>query len=200
MPRYIPVKVQIVAEQDEKICKAIQNNKGVTIQFSKLDPSTTDKNLRFGILCLTNAQFSKVQKALPGAKFSFLFSKAQVKYNVKHKGGFLGLIAAVAAPLIAGIVGGLTEKAISGRGIKKEVSLPPLILHKPKVGSLKITKYAKGLYLSPYFIPHAHKLGTGLYLQRHTTKGMRFHKCSTRSSPKNILHNTTMRPLLNILA
>ena len=52
---------------------------------------------------------------------------------MKHKGGFLPLLAAALAPIIGGVAGGLIEKEIAGSGIYS---------NKKKSGS--------GMYLNPF--------------------------------------------------
>ena len=69
---------------------------------------------------------------------------------MKHKGGFLPLIAAALAPVIGGIAGGLIERKIAGKGIYQQ---------KKNAGS--------GLYLNP-----KKNSGSGLYLNAKKNKGL----------------------------
>ena len=59
---------------------------------------------------------------------------------MKHKGGFLPLLAAALAPVIGGVVGGLIEKEIAGSGI----------YHKKRRRKKKDKKRGSGMYLNPY--------------------------------------------------
>ena len=152
--RYTPIRVQIRPEQEKRISNAVHCHKGVTIHFSSLNHSSHKNN---SILCLTQQQLFKVKKARPGSNFSFPFSAAQVKANVKHEGGFLGILAAALAPIIGGIIGGVAENAIAGSGLKTSKH-QDIILHNNQ-HTLKVTPHGKGLFLSPY----THK-ANGLFL------------------------------------
>ena len=70
---------------------------------------------------------------------------------MKHKGGFLPLIAAALAPVIGGVAGGLIEREIAGSGIYKK---------KKKTSSKKRKSKGSGMYLNPY----TKKSGRGMYL------------------------------------
>ena len=68
---------------------------------------------------------------------------------MKHRGGFLPLIAAALAPIIGGVAGGLIEKEIAGSGIHK----------KRQKKKQKKKRTGTGMFLNPY-----HKSGKGMYL------------------------------------
>ena len=59
------------------------------------------------------------------------FSRRQVEANRKHEGGFLGLLASLAATAIPAILGAVATGAISG-AVKKSVSGNGLFLHRKK--------------------------------------------------------------------
>ena len=92
--RYIPVRVQIHRDQEKRIRNAVHRQKGVSIHFSSISGGNHNSHKNTGILCLTQQLF-KVRKAPVGTQFSFAFSPAQVKANMKHEGGFLPILAAV---------------------------------------------------------------------------------------------------------
>ena len=77
------------------------------------------------------------------------FKHEHLVENMKHKGGFLPLLAAAIAPIIGGVAGGLIEKEIAGSGIYKKKKGTGMYLN-PYKGS--------GMYLNPY------KKGKGVYM------------------------------------
>ena len=83
--------------------------------------------------------------------------------NIKHEGGFLGMLAGLAARalptlltgLASGLVSGAVEKAIGGSG---------LYLHKKGHGCARVQLVkGNGLYLTPH--PRISTGGTGLFLK-----------------------------------
>ena len=77
------------------------------------------------------------------------FSKRQVQANVQHHGGFLGMLAGLAAKALPSLLGGLTTGLVSG-AVKHAVGGNGLYLHKSgrcvKIEPVK----GNGLYLSPH--------------------------------------------------
>ena len=57
------------------------------------------------------------------------FSKRQVQENVQHKGGFLGMIAGLAAKAIPSLLGGLATGLVSG-AVERAMGGDGLYLHK----------------------------------------------------------------------
>ena len=74
-------------------------------------------------------------KAKNGSVVDLPFKHKELMENMRHKGGFLPLLAAALAPVIGGIAGGIIEKEISGSGL-------------PKLYTVK--KCGKGLKLNPW--------------------------------------------------
>ena len=182
--RYTPIKVRILPGQESRIHKGLKSNGSITIHFSTLDSShlhSTDKSL--GYLCFTPSQVAKIQKASPGTNFSFHFSSTQIKRNMQYRGGFLPLLAAFLAPILGGVIGGVAESAIAGKGLSPSKPFAkasrPLVLHKPQ-GTLKITSTARGLFLSPYH-SQPPRIATGLYLAPHHRYGNGFRKVNNKS-------------------
>ena len=73
---------------------------------------------------------------------------------MKHKGGFLPLIAAALAPIIGGVAGGLIKREIAGSGIYKKKKKRSPNNKKKAVGS--------GMYLNLYNMKSVR--GSGIYL------------------------------------
>ena len=180
--RYVPIRVQFHTDQKKRIHNAVHRQKGVTVHFSSLN-GANNSHRNTGIICLTQHQLAKVRRSPTGSKFSFAFSPAQVKANMKHEGGFLPILAAILAPAITGIIGGLAEKAISGSGLKASKH-QDIVLHK-KSHILKVTPQGKGLFLSPYsnyssYFPKGH----GLFLSP-PPYGRGFKKINLKHLPHN---------------
>ena len=88
--------------------------------------------------------------------FNILFKHEELTENMKHKDGFLPLIAAALAPVIGGVADGLVEREIAGSGIYK----------KKKTSSKKRKLRGSGMYLNPYM----KKSGRGMYLNPYIKK------------------------------
>ena len=127
----IPTPLNIIPNQEYKIMKAYHKKKGCQIKAKKMGSTTSCKDN----MLLTPAQFKKYHSAKTGKIVSLPFQHKHLVENMKHKGGFLPLLAAALAPVIGGVAGGLIDKAIAGSGIYKEG-------RKKKMGS--------GMYLNPY--------------------------------------------------
>ena len=67
---------------------------------------------------------------------------------MKYTGVFLPLIAAVLAPILGGVAGGLIEKEIAGSGIYHKKC--GKYKRKKKDGKQKKRKKGSGMYLNPY--------------------------------------------------
>ena len=187
--RYIPVRVQIHRDQEKRIRNAVHRQKGVTIHFSSISGGNHNSHKNTGILCLTQQQLFKVRKAPVGTQFSFAFSPAQVKANVKHEGGFLPILAAVLAPIISGIIGGVAERAIAGSGLKTS-NHQDIVLRK-KSHMIKLSPRGQGLFLTPYsnnasYFPKGH----GLFLSP-----PRYGKGFKKIHLKHLPHNHALRAI-----
>ena len=80
----------------------------------------------------------RYQKAAKGGPVPLHFKHEHLVENMKHRGGFLPLIAAALAPVLGGIAAGAIERGIAGSGIHT----PYRTLGSHGTGS--------GLYLNPY--------------------------------------------------
>ena len=178
---YTPVNVDVPTNQHEKIKNALNAQKSVTVKVN-LHGSGNH------VLLLTNAQIDRVERArlIGKPKLSIHLSKKQVKANIQHHGGFLGMLAGLAAKVLPSLLGGLATGALSGAvskligggvGAGNGLYLHPsgrrtsvaggdgLYLHKSghcvKVEPVK----GNGLYLTPHTrLSGGH--GDGLYLKR----------------------------------
>ena len=100
MTSYVNVRVNISEGQKEKLQHAIKANCSATsIRLGHEDLRGSD------ILAITNSQAKKLAKAYENGKgITISMSSRQLKHNTKIEGGFLGLLAGLAAralPMIA---------------------------------------------------------------------------------------------------
>ena len=93
MTEYINVKVNISEGQKEKLQHAIKANcSAVSIRLGHEDLQGND------ILAVTGSQANKLAKAHENGKgITIRMSSKQLKHNTKIEGGFLGLLAGLAA-------------------------------------------------------------------------------------------------------
>ena len=121
---------------------------------------------------LTNAQFNKYNKAKEQGKgITIRMSNKQLKYNTKVEGGFLGLLAGLAAralPMVAKTVllalGVGTLSGLASSGVQKAMG-NGLYLKKGGIVS-RVETDGEGLYLKPYKGNGLRSYGNGLYLKQ----------------------------------
>ena len=164
---YTPVKLNVFTAQHDKLKNAITHQKATSIKFN-LDSSGDGKHT----LLLTRGQIVKIERAkLIGKRnMSIHLSKKQVQANVKQQGGFLGMLAGLAAKALPTVLKGLASELVSS-AVKKVVGGDGLYLQKSghcvKVEPVK----GNGLYLTPHrgggSLLGVH--GDGLYLKRGST-------------------------------
>ena len=167
---YINVKVNISEGQRKKLKSALENNADkISIQLNHNDLSGED------ILALTRRQVNKLAKALNEGKGARItMSPTQLKHNLMVEGGFLGMLAGLAAralPFIATaaktVLPHLGIGAMSGlanSGIQKLLGSG---LYLKKGGCVcRIETDGKGLYLAPADGSGLKLFGNGLYLSR----------------------------------
>ena len=166
MNRYVNVKVNISEGQKQKLQTALQVGGPVSIRLGHEDMHGED------VLALTNSQVTKITKAYQGGKgITIKMSKSQLAHNKKVEGGFLGMLASLAAralPMLAKTVlpalgvGALTGLASSG--VQKVMGQG---LYLKKGGCVcQVETDKKVLYLSPASGSGFSKVGDGLYLRR----------------------------------
>ena len=152
---YVQYKVNVSENHVDTLKDAIRLKKGVTLCFPK-------GGIRgdHGLL-LTPAQINRLDKAqVQGKRIQIPLSAKQVARNVSYTGGFIGMLASLAAraiPLVARalptILSGLTaglpsggiNKAISGKGVGDV-----LYLHKHDKCYRGQKMKGDGLYLAPH--------------------------------------------------
>ena len=155
---YKAVKVHIPQELHEKLKSLVAQDKVMPVKI----------DLRGGddIILLTPGQIIKMEQAKNNGKKSiiFRFSRRQVRANVRHEGGFLSALMAMASKVLptlltglaSGVTGGLAEKAITkGSGLY-------LGKHGRGVSRIHLVE-GGGLYLSPLFYPKENY--DGLYMK-----------------------------------
>ena len=166
VPRYANVKVNISEGQKKKLQTALQVGGPVSIRLGHDDLNGEDE------LTLTNSQVNKITKAYQGGKgITIKMSKSLLAHNKKVEGGFIGMLASLAArslPMLAKTVlpalgvGALTGLASSG--VQKVMGQG---LYLKKGGCVcQVETDKKGLYLSPASGSGFSKVGDGLYLRR----------------------------------
>ena len=167
MTNYVNVKVNISEGQKEKLQHAIKASCSATsIRLGHEDLQGNDT------LVVTNSQAEKLAKAHENSKgITIRMTLKQLKHNTKIEGGFLGLLAGLAAralPMIAKtVLPALGVDALSGSassGVQKAMGLG-LYLKKGGLVS-QVETDGHGLYLKPYEGKGLQSYGDGLYLKR----------------------------------
>ena len=154
---YSPKKVHVPEEFHDAIKKLVTHDTSMKIKIDLRQEGNET-------LLLTPGQVFKIERAISSGKKTVLlrFSRKQLKANVGYEGGFLSMLASLAARflptllggLATGVIGGLTEKAISGSG---------LYLSKRGRGCAQVHLVeGDGLYLSP---ENGQGLHDGLYFK-----------------------------------
>ena len=126
----------IEPRQETRIGDALKKKTGVVIKVRKplmegehspmaLTHDTSGRSASKGILHLTPAQMEKYDRGHPGSVISLKFSNRHLQENLRHRGGFIPLLAALLAPVIGGVAGGLIEKEIAGSGLHHSPPPPP---------------------------------------------------------------------------
>ena len=167
MTQYKDVYVNISDEQAQKLKHSLNVGCSATsIRLGKNDLEGEHK------LALTNSQFNKLNKAKENNKgITIRMSSKQLKHNMKTEGGFLGLLAGLAAralPMIAKtVLPALGVGALSGlasSGVQKVMG-DGLYLKKGGIIS-QVETDGEGLYLKPYKGKALKSYGEGLYLKQ----------------------------------
>ena len=167
MTNYINVKVNISEGQRKRLISALQNNaEKITIQLAHNDLNGED------VIALTKSQFNKLARAMNKGKGARItMSPTQLKHNLSVEGGFLGMLAGLAAralPFIAKTVlpnlgiGALT--GLANAGVQKIMGNG---LYLKKGGCVcRVETDGKGLYLDPVDGSGLRMFGNGLYLSQ----------------------------------
>lgn len=163
MSYYYPHEVNPSAKMKKKVQSAINQKKALSL-YLKNNELVGDKTL-----LLTKRQISKIKRAAQDTKkrrgVLLHLSKRQLKANVKYKGGFLSLLAGLAARVLPTLLGGLATGVVSG-AIEKAMSKggDGLYLHK-QGHCYQIQKTeGDGLFLRPHQPLHEIS-GDGIFLR-----------------------------------
>ena len=136
----IPTPFNPAPNQERRILNAYKKKRGCRIKARKMGSTTACKTS----MLLTPTQLKKYHSAKTGKIVSLPFQHKHLVENMKHKGGFLPLLAAALAPVIGGVAGGLIDKAIAGSGIYHKKR------KRSKKKGRKKRKKGSGMYLNPY--------------------------------------------------
>ena len=167
MTQYINVKVKISEGQKEKLQHALKANcPTISIRLNHEDLKGND------ILAVTRSQAKNMAKAYEDGKGTTIrLTSKQLKHNMKTEGGFLGLLAGLAAralPMVAKtVLPALGVGALSGlasSGVQKAMG-NGLYLKKGGLVS-QVETDGEGLYLKPYKGKALKGYGEGLYLKQ----------------------------------
>ena len=167
MTKYINAKVNISEGQKEKLQHAIKANcsmVSISLGYEYLKGND--------ILAVTESQAKKLAKAYENKKgITIKMSLKQLKHNMKVEGGFLGLLAGLAAralPMLAKtVLPALGVGALSGlasTGVQKAMG-SGLYLKKGVLVS-QVETDGHGLCLKPYKGKGLNSYGDGLYLKQ----------------------------------
>ena len=177
---YNPVKVNIPLKFHEKIKKNLEEERREDGGKKKKKSVSVKIDLNYSnngedTLLLTRGQIAKMERArLIGKKtMTIRMSHNQVKANLKHEGGFLGMLIAALSAAIPSLISAATAAApavlasaatgaISG-AISKAVSGDGVYFQKNGLSARLQPVHGGGLYLSPHPITVQ---GDGLYLKR----------------------------------
>ena len=167
---YNPVKLDVPTRYHELIKKALSDEKRKHVSV-KVNLCSRGEDGGNETLLLTHGQIAKIDRAriIGKKKITIRMSRNQVKKNLKHEGGFLGmLIAALTAAIpallatasevipevIAGVATGAIADAIGGSG---------LYFRKNGLFAKVQLVNGGGLFLSPHPPPDVEEEGDGIF-------------------------------------
>jgi len=167
---YTNVHVNISENQKRNLKQTLESKGPVSIRLDYADLEGND------ILALTNSQVNRMTKAYDNGKgIKIKMSKRQVEHNKTIEGGFLSLLAGLAAkalPFLAKtVLSTLATGALSGVGsalaqkTTNNAMGNGLYLKKGK-NITRVETDGQGLYLKPYKGSGLSKVGDGLYLKQ----------------------------------
>lgn len=168
MSNYVNVKVKISESQRKKLKSALEKESDkITIQLGH-----GDLNAGEDVLALTRRQFNKLVKVFRDGKgMRITMGPTQLKHNLTIEGGFLGMLAGLAAralPFIAKtVLPNLGIGALSGLANAGVQKLMGNGLYLKKGGCVcRVETDGKGLYLDPVKGDGLKLFGNGLYLKQ----------------------------------
>ena len=149
--------VFISSNQKKKLESALKAKRStVTIKLQR--------NGQKAVLLLTHRQILKVEKARERNKdITINMSKRQLRANISFKGGFLSMLAGLAARALPSLLGGLAASMLSG-ALKKSTSGDGVYIQKGRHCYQAHPVEGNGLFLSP----HGRRIaaGDGLFLKQ----------------------------------
>ena len=167
MTSYVNVKVKISEWQKDKLQHALKAGcPTISIRLDHEDLKGND------IMAITRSQTKNLAKAYENGKgITIRMTLKQLKHNMKVEGGFLGLLAGLAAraiPMLAKtVIPALGVGALSGlpsSGVQKAMGSG---LYLKKGGCIcQVETDGEGLYLKPYKGKGLQSYGDGLYLKQ----------------------------------
>ena len=101
---YTPIKLNVFTnDQHDKLKNAITHRKAVSVKLNLEDNSGGGGGGGKHTLLLTRGQIAKIERAklIGKRRVTIHFSKRQVQENVEHQGGFLGMLAGLAAKVFS---------------------------------------------------------------------------------------------------
>ena len=147
---YKEYEVYISNKQKRKLQSALKTNKPsltIEIQYSKGEKA---------LLLLTKRQIVQVEKArMRNRNTTIRMSKRQLRANTTFKGGFLSMLAGLAARALPSLLTGLASGALSG-AVEKAISGNGIYIQKGKHCYRADPVEGDGLFLSP----HRHPIST----------------------------------------
>ena len=182
MTKYVNVKVNISEGQKEKLHHAIKAGcSAMSVRLGHKDLQGND------IIAVTNSQAKKLAKAHENGKaITIRMTLKQLKHNTKIEGGFLGLLAGLAAralPVLEKtVLPALGVGALSGlasTGVQKAMGSG---LYRKKGGCVfQVEMDGHGLYLKPYKGKGLQSYGDWLYFKQGGKKALRWRRAFARS-------------------
>ena len=127
---YTPIELDISQDQHEKLKNAVQHGgKAAAAVSMKVNINNNKEGGQHTVL-LTHSQLQRLERAklIGKSTVNIKLSKKQVKANIEHRGGFLGMLAGLAARALPTLLGRLATGLLSG-GIERAVSGRGLYLH-----------------------------------------------------------------------
>lgn len=160
--KYTNAKVHISDHQKDKIRKALNDKKPVTIQLKYEDLNGSD------ILAFTQGQLNNMAKAYENSTgVRIIMSKTQVEHNKTIEGGFLGaLLGAVASAVLPSAVSWVYNKIAGNNAPKANELVSGTGLYVKRGGQIvNIRQLGSGLYLKPYASDKMSTYGDGLFIK-----------------------------------
>ena len=161
---YTPTKVVVSEKTHEKLKEAVQADRPTSVRIELRSEKSPEQTL-----LLTAGQLVKIDRAIALGKrvISIRMGRKQLRANIKHEGGFLGMLAGLAARVLPSLLTGLATGTVSG-AVEKSIGVDGLYFSRKGQCARVSPIEGGGLYLSPY----ERVEGRGLYLKHdHTIYG-----------------------------